>query len=346
MRAWLLLAAGAVVPLAACTGVSASHREDPAFAALRGQGYRIAIMPFEVSAPAEGFVEGALAPIGAAIALDGSGATPREEVGARMRADVAAWLAQGELEVVDPWQSDTVLNHAGMPEEARRDPANAAAIARMLAVDGVLFGDVSRWNRSYWVLQSTAEVALRVRLIDGGSGRELFAGERHETVGSGLTGGPTGYVSAATEPLAGLRGAHLRELVRSVARGAAADLNGGRPAAEAGPGAPQLAFVAPTELAAGAPFRAGDRVEVTAVGTPDCDVRFDLGRLRTGVPMRQVARHDDPRGARATYVGHYVVQPGDVAGGLPLQCTIRRSAGQRTAGTRYRWEGMVALAGR
>ena len=72
-------------------------------------------------------------------------------------------------------------------------------------------------------------------------------------------------------------------------------------------------------------------------------MRFDLGALRTAVPMRQTAREEDPRGARATYLGHYVVQPGDRAEDLPLWCTIQRGAARRMVAARYRYEGTVSL---
>ena len=180
--------------------------------------------------------------------------------------------------------------------------------------------------------------------MDGGSGKRLFTTTRTETIGSGLSGGPTGYVSAATEPLAGLRGSHLLYLTRSVTRNAVTDLNGGMLGNQPGPTSPRLSVVALAKAHEGA-FRIGERVDVIAVGTPDCDVRFDVGRLRVEVPMQQPAVEEAPRGKRATYLGHYVVAPADVAQDLPLTCTIQRGTGRRTVATRYRWNGSVALDG-
>lgn len=218
-------------------------------------------------------------------------------------------------------------------------------MAAACGADAVLYGEVTRWNRGYYVLQTVVDVALRVELLDARSGRTLFAAERTETVGAGLTGGPTGYVSAVTEPIAGLRGSALRQLSRSVARHVAADLNGGPLGDEPGPASPRLAVVSLARRHGG-PFRAGERIDVVAVGSPDCEVRFDLGRLRTGVPMAAAAGAADATAGRAHYAGHYVVAAGEAADELPLVATIRRGSARRSVAARYRWDGTVTLDGR
>lgn len=328
-----------------CTGVDHQTRTAPELAALRASGYRVAVIPFTVSAPEDGFLSDSLAPVGELLSLEASRDLPmRDRLGMVLHDDVVAWLQQSDFEVVDPWHVATQLGHAGLSGKAR-DRARAAELARVLGVDGIVYGDVRRWNRSYYVLQSTAEVALQLELIDTATGKQLFATDRSEQIGSGITGGPTGYVSAATEPIAGLRGSNLRTLTRSVARHAVADLNGGELGTQPGPTTPRLAVVALAKEHDG-PFRVGERVDVIAVGSPDCEVRFDIGCLRTAVPMRQSSRMDDPRGPRATYLGHYVVGPGDDAQELPLLCTIQRGSARRVVAVRYRWEGSVSLSGK
>lgn len=339
----IALAAG--LALAACTSVSVDQHAAPELASLRTMGYRIAVLPFTVSAPEDGFLSDSLAPVGELLALEASRGRPmRERLGDLVQGDVAAWLQQTEFEVVDPWHVATQLTHAGIAAESARDPANAREVARAVGADGVVYGDVRRWNRDYYVLQTVVEAALHLELVDAATGRQLFRTDRRETIGSGLTGGPTGYVSAATEPIAGLRGSNLRTLTRAVTRHAVADLNGGELGSQAGPTTPRLAIVALAKEHDG-PFRAGERVDVIAIGSPDCEVRFDLGRLRTVVPMQQTQRTEDARGARGTYLGHYIVGDGDQAEDLPLLCTIQRGAARRTVALRYRWAGSVALAG-
>lgn len=328
----------------ACSSVDVHQHAAPGFEQLRAAGLRIAVMPFSVSAPEDGLLTASLASVGELYSLEAvAGAPGREGIGELLRRDLIAWLQQSEFEVLDPWFVGTVLTHAGVDRQQQLLPANAPHLAQLLDCDGVVFGDVTRWNRSYYVLQSNTEVAMRLELRDRG-GNELFVTERSESIGAGLSGGPTGYQSLAAEPIAGLRGSHLQMLTRSVARHVATDLNGGDLGAHPGPMSPRLSVVALAKLHDG-PFRAGERIEVVAVGTPDCAVRFDIGCLRTEVPMTETAVDQDARGERATYRGHYVVQAGDDAHELPLRCTIQRGAARRSIAYHYPWQGTVGVAG-
>ncbi|HEX6813601.1 MAG TPA: hypothetical protein VF384_18425 [Planctomycetota bacterium] len=334
--------------LGACATSDVTSRMDPALPLLRAHGYRIAVMPFAVSAPADHFVTDALGPIGDVLALEvpGSGLPARERIGPLLRQQVIGWLAQGDFEVVEPWATDTSLLHHGLDAAAMQDRSQAAAVAGLLRVDGVLYGDVTRWNRTYYLVESRAEVGLRLELVDGNDGRSLFLTERIERHTAGLRGGPTGIASAASEPVAGLRGSHLRELARAATRGAALDLAGGDVGeVPAGLAAPRLSFLS-VALPHEGPLQAGDRIDVVALGTPGCEVRFDLGALRCSVPMAEVPVPEDPRGGRAGYVGHYVVQPGDRASGLPVFATIRTEHQNRSSASRCRWAGTVGFGAR
>ncbi len=329
--------------LAACSGAKVARVEDPRLPQLRAMGFRVAVVPFRASAPVDGFLTKSLGAVGEVLALEGGSNLPeREAVAAWMRRDVVLWLRQSEFDVVEPWGSDTQLAHAGFDAATMGDPSRVAEIARVLKVDGVVFGDVTRWNRSYYVVQSTAEVGLSLRLLDR-SGTQLFSTERTETIGSGVSGGPTGYSSALSAPVQGLSGNILADLTRSVARNAAMDLGGSSEGAASTGLAPQLSVVSLVRSTNG-PVRSGEIVEVVAVGTPDCDVRFDIGRLRVGVPMLQTSLAPDVRGDRAVYEGRYVVQDAEPRADFPLFVTIARRGGHAQK-SRYRWDGELRIEG-
>ena len=346
MRVSLLVRASALFAafaLAACTGAKVARVEDPRLPQLRAMGFRVAVVPFRASAPVDGFLTKSLGAVGEVLALEGGSNLPeRDAVSAWMRRDVVAWLRQSEFDVVEPWASDTLLAHAGFDAATMGDPSRTADIARALQVDGVVFGDVTRWNRSYYVVQSTAEVGLSLRLLDR-SGAQLFSTERTETIGSGVSGGPTGYSSALSAPVQGLSGNVLADLTRSVARNAAMDLGGTSEEAARSQLAPQLSVVSLVRSKDG-PVGSGEVVEVVAVGTPDCEVRFDIGRLRVGVPMLQTSLAPDARGDRAVYEGRYVVQDADPRADFPLFVTIARSGGHAQK-SRYRWDGELRIEG-
>lgn len=56
--------------LAACTGSSMKLKTSPEFAAIRSGGYRVAVMPFSVSADRDGFLTEALGGLGDLLALE------------------------------------------------------------------------------------------------------------------------------------------------------------------------------------------------------------------------------------------------------------------------------------
>ena len=325
----------ALALLAACGGTDLTLRRSPELEGLGHGGYRIAIMPFEVSADEDGFITESLAPLGALLKLEGvsDDAPPLEQAATVMRRAVAGHLTSGPMQVAELWVTDTELAHHDISPEEARDPDNAARIAEILDVQGVLYGDIFRWNRSYYLVEARQTVGLRLRLVEGLTREELFFSERSETRAAGVTGGPTGQVSALTSPIKGLSGSTLVKLARSVAYGGAMDLSGGDlseqlSVEEARGDVPRISFASVISNGEAGRYATGEALRVVAVGTADQQVTFDIGRFATSIPMTQSSVDDGPRGARGTYVGSYVLQPGDVAANLPVYVTIRSPEGR------------------
>lgn len=325
--AWFLVP---VAMFAACTSSSMTLKTTPDFELIRSGGYRLAVMPFSVSADMDGFLTEALGGLGDLLALEAvnENAPPTAKASTIMRRAFTASVAGGPFQVADLWTVDTELAHAGFSLEQRRDKANGRRFAELLDVDGVLFGDVIEWNRSYYVAQSVQRVGLQVSIVDRRKGETIYEARRTEQQGAGISGGPTGQISAITAPLEGLKGSTMAVLARQLARNAAKELTGVDPAAEIDVAtsrgdAPRIVFSS-LALPGKLPLRAGETVTVVAVGTPGADVRFDIGRWRTGVPMVQRDVADDPRGPRATYIGEYLVQQGEKVVGAPVFVTVRK----------------------
>jgi len=71
-----------LLALAACTGVAATNHAEPELEGLRSAGYRIAVMPFTVTAPADGFLGATLGPVGELLSLETSEEAPmRDQLG-------------------------------------------------------------------------------------------------------------------------------------------------------------------------------------------------------------------------------------------------------------------------
>jgi hypothetical protein len=334
----------AVLLLAGCTGISASNTAAPELPSLRAAGYRIAVLPFTVTAPEDGFLGDSLAPVGELLALEARRELPmRDRLGALVHDDAVAWLRHSDFQVLEPWH---VLTHARPHRPAaertldaaqlRPSPARSAPTAcctAKCAAGTATTTCCSRWSRSRCTSNcSTRRPAARCSRAIGRDDR-LGPDRRPDRLRVG--GDRTDRRPARLD---------LRSLTRSVTRHAVTDLNGGELGAEPGATSPRLALVALAKDHDG-PFRVGERVDVIAVGSPDCQVCFDLGALRTVVPMRETQPRRRTAGARATYLGHYIVQASDRAEELPVTCTIQRGKARRTVAVRYRWAGSVALAG-
>ena len=339
-----------LLALAGCTGSSMELKTSPEFAAIRSGGYRLAVMPFSVSADRDGFLTEALGGLGDLLALEAvnENAPPTTKAATVMRRAFTASLAGGPFQVADLWTIDTELTHAGFSAEARQEQENARRIAEMLDVDGVLFGDVTEWNRSYYVAQSVQRAGLRIRIFDRRKGETIYDAHRTEQQGSGISGGPTGQLSVLTSPVEGLKGSTLPVLARLLARNAARELSGVDPASEfdlasSRGDAPRIVFTS-VALPGSKPLRSGEIVTVVAVGTPGAEVRFDIGRWRTGIPMIQRDVTEDPRGPRATYTGEYVVQQGEKVSQAPLFVSVRKKTDKQALRTVRRVpDAMIAI---
>ncbi|MBL8897672.1 MAG: hypothetical protein JNM84_08590 [Planctomycetes bacterium] len=320
----------ALVGMSACTSMSGRARHADEFPQRRAEGLRVAALPFAVSAADEDPISSTLAPLGSLLALEGigDGAPEAQAAGAVMQRALLALLAGSPIAIEEQWVTRTELAHAGLDRAAMEDRSRTAEVAKRLGVDALLYGEVYEWDRSYYGVQSTQSVGLRVWLLDGESGAELAFAERWRQEGAGISGGPTGYVSAATSPIQGLAASTLSQLAIQVAYDIAEDLLGGASSQpfdfeNARGEVPRLSFVSadPPQLDA---LQAGASLRVIAVGTSGSQASFDLGAYRTRIPMLEIETRDDPRGRRSTYIGSYVLQPGEALASLPIRVHLEK----------------------
>ncbi len=308
-------------------------RVSPEFSALRAGGYRIAMLPFRVSAAEDGVLTSSLVGFGALLSLEGVGdsAAPLMKAGIVMRRSLAATLAGGPIAVDEIWATDTKISHLGIPEAEIYDRKNAGRLCKLLGVRGILYGDVYRWNRSYRLLQSVQSVGLETELVDGERGETIFHAKVLERAGAGLSGGPTGQASVVLEPIKGLSGEALEDLATDVVSIIAGEMRGNEVTdgvdCRKGTGeTPAISFLSVVREREGA-LGPGDTLRVIAVGCSDAEARFDIGSYRTGIPMVEVDRTPDPRGARTTYTGTYVLQEGESIEGFPVYVSLRSTHG-------------------
>lgn len=259
------------------------------------------------------------------------------ELVSELRATIASHMESGGLHAIDLKDVDEAYqNHWPMVQ---------------VGGDYLLHTRIVKWERGYIVLGSWVRVVIESQLVRLSDGAVVWDGTVESTRQAGLlqlgsqlysltfsapvAGAPVGQVSALTGPLARLRGGAYREIVRDIARllslhlapapielcpcTLCADARAGQLAKlEAHGGAlpvPGGSPVLQAVVAGGtvAPFVPGDVIEVIAVAPEDAIVSFDVGSLKTNIPMVAQGRVVRPeQEGLALFRGRYVVAASDV----------------------------------
>ena len=262
--------------------------------------------------------------------------TPDSVKGAdTLRALLMARLRGSSLSVVDPAVVAATLYHAGLHEKAAKmDPRE---LGRLLGVDAILYGSLEGWSGRYYFIESRTVVEGTVRLVSCVDGTELFRATVSVNDAQGVSGGPTGYVSAVATPLAALGTGPYRKLAIEWNEAVGGELVGAYAsnAADASTPAPYVSNVAAPEPPAGG-YKQGDAIEVLAIGSPGCRATFSIGTLRSRVPMTEYARGSrtgvpDPRETSGFYRGSYVVTAADRVREAPVTVTLESAGGHATA---------------
>ena len=155
---------------------------------------RLAVLPFQATGKARGKAAKAL------------------------RSSVAADLAASDFDVVELQRIDAVLEELGWKADRPLDPAMLIQASELLKTDLLLRGTVTKWGRTYAVVESWVKAGLRLELLDAQSGEVIWSAAKNETRQAGILKGPTGYSSLVTAPVMGLRTSNLERVGGNLAR--------------------------------------------------------------------------------------------------------------------------------
>ncbi len=336
-RAAKLLLLLGLLGTAACKSSWITARRAEGFEPTEARPVRVAVLRFEDRSGGTSLLLYPFLPViwlASAVTLSVPEALPDPEKGAdTLRALLCARLRGSTLNVIDPQAVDTRLAHGGwLPRASSMDPKE---LGRILGADAILFGEVTDWAGHYYGIESRTVVEAGVRLVSTLDGRELYRASIGVSDASGVSGGPTGYVSAAATPLAALGSGPYRDLAiqwsERMGRALVGGIDDSSPAAAPAPAIIAAAVSAPRDRT----LVPGDVIDVYALGTPGCHASFDLGTLRRRVFMSEVARQprtgDVRNGSEAgLYRGAYVLQEGDRIVGAPVVVALASSGGSAT----------------
>jgi len=137
----------------------------------------------------------------------------------RLREHLAAALQESAFDVLELQQIDAALKTQGWTEGQPLPPTlPLGEVARELGADAWLRGAVTKWGRTYLVVQSWVTTGMALELVDTASGEVIWSAQHMNRRQAGLLKGPTGYKSLVTAPLSGLKGSHLDRVATHLAR--------------------------------------------------------------------------------------------------------------------------------
>ena len=214
--------------------------------------------------------------------------------GVLLRKTVEKELGKTALDVLSPYLVETELPHYGYAKADGSFDLEAIAAARpkrfcrsFLDCDAVMYGRVTRWERSYYGVQSVQSVGLELKLVSVKDDKVLFTAYAEDSESRGLSKGPTGYSSIVIEPIRGLDSDIIRELTSRVVREALAPLR-----SENRPGyldsAPPAVYAAAHDAKSGVLER-GETLSIVMFGTENMAASFSIGKAVKKVPMEEVS---------------------------------------------------------
>ena len=286
---------------------------------------RVVVLPF-----AQVDQKGAIIDVNSDLAIDKVnlvssklGEAPAEFV----RKLVQSELGKSALDIFSPALIDSELSHHGFADPKLKlnlakifsaDPKQLCT--HLVNCDAVLYGKVTKWDRSYYGIQSVNSVGIDLKLVSVRDGKELFSSNAQDSDGRGLSKGPTGFSDLVIEPLRGLDNAIITDLARKMVPKMLADLK-----VESRPdylqSQPPAIYAAAHDAHSGKLSKNGV-LTVLAFGSSYDSAAFSIGNVIQNVPM---VEQDESH-----YIGEYYPLPTDSFETQPVYVTLTDEYGRVT----------------
>jgi hypothetical protein len=242
---------------------------------------RVAVLPFEDSSSGDSLISKPFATGIDYVPLIGG--SEKRLPATLMRETFTTNLKATSLDPVLNSFVDHVLTTNNLYDIQKLRSVSLKRLEELLSVDAVLFGDVTHWDRSYYGLESSVTVGLKIKMLDVSNGEVLWEHQYSDTERRGLSKGPTGYVSAGLEPLRGLSSTLLVEQSNEVCRHIVESIQPEKLALSAEGALPRI-------LNAAFQYDSKTR-ELTVIAIGDAGKRgtFSIGNRWQDIPLREVA---------------------------------------------------------
>lgn len=309
-----------------CAGCASSYKHTLSFNP--SEPIRIAVLPF-----AQVDENGQLTRVDESLLIDNVALvssklkqTPAQFV----QTEVQSELSKASLDVVTPAIVEAAFVHNGYtlpetkPVELDLSKIFAAQpkeiCTKLLSCDAILYGTVTKWNRSYYGIQSVSTVGLKLKLVSAHNNKVLFETTAEDSDSRGITKGPTGFSNLVLEPLKGLDNGIITALADDVVENALKPLN--RQSRPEFLNVAPPAIVAAAHTAPGGTIPPNGRLTIIVLGSPSQTASFSIGNRIIDMPL--VER------SPGHYVGEYIPLPTDRFQNQPVSVSLQDEAGRTT----------------
>jgi hypothetical protein len=189
-------------------------------------------------------------------------------------------------------------------------------ICQAIGCDGLLFGKVTDYQKSFGGLYSRLHAEVEVWMVNARTGKEVArARDSVNYVEGNIPLSPLGAIMTAMSSAANVREIQETRMVSELANKLVAKI----PLPEGAPAmrSPEIKEVI-TNAGAG-PFGSGKIIRAGLQGDPGGIAAFDIGNFKRGLPMRETQP--------GVYLGEYAVLPGDNTRDMPIIAYLKRPSG-------------------
>lgn len=226
--------------------------------------------------------------------------TDNEDLDEQARSAIYNSMVSKNYEDIEIGLIDDILANAAL--ETGKNPMNMSPeeLSSRLDVDGIFYGIVEDFSKSYWVFYSHLKITLTVRLYDVRKKNYIFT----DTVTAynrniAPAGSIVGIVTSTVKTLWHLRKSEKIDTMERLARRLVEEIP--NPALEKNASAGYIKKVQ-VDIP-GIVLRKEDRIDVTITGKPGLKASFDIGNYRTGIKMKETSP--------GVYQGAYKIKSGD-----------------------------------
>jgi hypothetical protein len=209
-----------------------------------------------------------------------------------VRKFVQSELGKTSLDLVSPGLVDAQLSHHGFTLKGgdvdlpKLFAVNGAELCeKLLACDAILYGKVTKWDRTYLGLQTENEVGIDLKLVSAKDGKVLYEAQSDDSEGRGITKGPTGFSNLVIEPVKGLSNDIIAELAGRIVQKTISPLTAAsRP--EFLSSSPPAIFASAHDARDGIVSQSTP-LTVLIFGSPAANATFSIGNAISNVPMTE-----------------------------------------------------------